>query len=534
MAVLYVDGKRLKRQIQASARWLLANEETLNRLNVFPVPDGDTGTNMGLTMKAVVQAISEADLGNDLPHVAATMADSALMGARGNSGVILSQIFKGFAEGIGSRKRATAMDIAYSLKKACEKAYEAVAEPTEGTILTVVREGVEAAYEKARTEDDIITIIATLLQACRESLARTPNLLPILREANVVDAGAMGFVCIIEGIHRLLTGAELPAISPESPATETRLIRERSFFGYCTEFFVQTTPTNLPALKAALMPLGNSLVLAASSGQVKIHIHTERPGLILEACREWGLLTEIKIDNMDQQHADSIPTPDPEKTAVIAVAMGEGLHRILTSLGCTLVVPGGQTMNPSVRELSSGIDQVTARTGSRAFVILPNNGNVLFSAQQLAGLHPDKKIAVVPTRTVPEGLSALMAFDPEGEFDRNVENMRRAAKRVKTGEVTTAVKTYQSGDLAVHPGDTIAIFEDRIIGTFPDAGNAAIHLVKTMSSESDEIISLFSGEHISEEAAKTLEMELVATYPHLEVERHHGGQPHYAYIVSIE
>jgi len=519
---------------------LVAHEDALNRLNVFPVPDGDTGTNMGHTLKAVVRAISDSNLGNDLSDIASTVANSALLGARGNSGVILSQIFHGFAEGIGDRKRANAMDIAYSLKRACEKAYAAVSSPTEGTILTVVREGVDAAYEKARTEVDIAVVIETLLTACKRSLANTPNLLPALKAANVVDAGAMGFVFIIEGIQRLLTGAELPETEleagkpdhsdPPGPAS----IDLRSQYGYCTELLIRGSRLAEAEIRNALQNLGDSLIVAGGANGVKIHVHTARPGAILECCQHFGILHDVKIENMDAQHA-ALSAGEPEKQiAIIAVAMGEGLRRIFESMGCDFVIQGGQTMNPSVQELSDAIRVTANRYRCRQLILLPNNGNVLFSAEQACALHAQREVVVIPTRTVPEGFSALMAFDPEADLPVNVERMRQAIKQVKTGEVTQAVKEYQSDDLQVRAGDTIAIHQNKILGTFPDAQSAVRHMVATLLGESDAVISLFHGEDTPEVVAQALAQELALTYPDLDVELHHGGQPHYAYIVSIE
>lgn len=534
MAVLYLDGKRLKRQIHASARWLLANEGLLNELNVFPVPDGDTGTNMGMTLKAVTRAISESSLGDDLSRVAATAAENALLGARGNSGVILSQIFKGFSEGIGEKKRANAMDVAHSLKKAYEKAYASVIQPTEGTILTVLREGMEAAIEKAKTESDIVIIIETLLVECRRSLAETPNLLPMLKEANVVDAGAMGFVIIIEGIQRLLSGAELPEISLKKPCSKIQAVPLENCHGYCNEFLINGQNINLADVRTALIPLGDSLLLAPADKRLKVHIHSHHPGPILEKCQKWGILTDIKIEIMDLLHSTREARKSAKNTVIIAVAMGDGFRKILESLGCDYVVKGGPTMNPSVMELNTGVENTASLFGARNFILLPNNGNVIFSAEQIPKLNQDKQIWVIPTRSVPEGFSALLAYEANTDIETNIENMRRAAKRIKTGEVTWAVRSHQTNGLEIKQGDTIAVFDGTIIGSFPDPQTATRHLVETMVLENDEIISIYHGEDIPENVAEEIKSELVARYPQMEVELHFGGQPHYAFIVSVE
>ncbi|MBU1078137.1 MAG: DAK2 domain-containing protein [Spirochaetes bacterium] len=530
MAVLFLNGKRLKRMIHASTKWLLANEKVLNDINVFPVPDGDTGTNMGLTLKNIVKSISDAEMGDHLPHVASNVATAALLGARGNSGVILSQIFKGFSEGIGNKKKLNSLDIAYALKKAYEKAYNAISNPIEGTILTVVRDGVNFAYEKAKTEADIIIVIEALLKELKRSLMNTPNLLPILKESGVVDAGAMGFVYIIEGVHMLLTGEEFPEIDIHSDVMKKGKILIGEFFGYCNEFFINGDDLDIDKIRDKLTPLGDSLVLAQADNMLKIHIHSKHPGYIIEECLKHGILTDIKIENMDAQHSEVKRESIKKETVIISIALGEGVKKIFESLGCDFVIKGGQTMNPSVEELNDAVNRFDAQN----YILLPNNGNVIFTAEQIKGLNEDKNITIIPTRSVPEGFATLLAYNHEFSIDENIHNMNLSIKAVKTGEITKAVKDTSMNGLKIRKNDIIALYNNTIISTFSDTDTAVIDLIDSMIDEEDELISLFYGEDIEEQQAKKNESRLKKLYNNVEVEVHHGGQPHYSYIISIE
>ncbi len=544
MAVLYLDGKRLKRLILASAKWLLANEKELNDINVYPVPDGDTGTNMGATLKSIVQSISDSDLGDHLPHVANKAANAALMGARGNSGVILSQIFKGFSEGINNKRKLNGLDIAYSLKKAYEKAYSSIADPVEGTILTVVREGVDAAYKKAKKEADIILIMETLLSESKRSLENTPNLLPVLKEAGVVDAGAMGFVYLIEGIYMLLKGHSLPEIDIDSKGMkkkEPALKQDsviNSFYGYCNEFFLHGKKINAEKIKKKLLTLGDSLVIGEADDLLKIHIHSKAPHKIMEECLKYGILTDIKVENMDKQHAERGETAPAGKkkgktkkeTVFIAVALGEGVKKIFESLGCDYVIKGGQTMNPSVEELNSAVEQFDAEN----YILLPNNSNVIFTAEQISEINKKKNIIVIPTQSIPQGFSTLIAYNPEYSIDENIHNMKLSIKNIKTGEITKAVKDSSINKIKIKKGDIIGLYNNSIINTYSDTDSAVIELVRSMLDKDNEVISIFYGQDVSEEEAGKIENKIKKAYNNMEVEVHHGGQPHYYYIISVE
>lgn len=536
MAILYLNGKRLKQLIHASTQLILANEKVLNELNVFPVPDGDTGTNLGLTLKNVIKSISDTELDNHLPNVASNIATAAVLGARGNSGVILSQIFKGFSEGIGDEKtRLNALDIAYALKKAYEKAYNSISNPVEGTILTVVRDSVNAGYEKAKTESDITILIETILNESRKSLMNTPNLLPTLKEAGVVDAGALGFVYIIEGVYRLLKGHSLPEMEISHETVNQNIAKKQGFvvtdfYGYCNEFFIHNKNLDTNAIRTKLLALGESLIMAEADNMVKIHIHSRSPGRILEECLKYGVLTDIKIENMDAQHSQRGKTVIEKETVIIAVSLGEGVKKIFESLGCDYIIKGGQTMNPSVEELNMAIHKLKAKN----YIILPNNSNVIFTAEQLKIINENKNIIIIPTQSIPEGFSAILAYNPEFSVDENIKNMNLAIKRVKTGEITVAVKDSTLNRLSIKKGDIIALYNNSVINVFTNSESAVFELINTMFDGSDSIVSLYYGQDTSETEARMIETKLKEKYNNLEIEMHHGGQPHYLYIISIE
>jgi DAK2 domain fusion protein YloV len=535
MAIYYLDGKRLKRILYASTQWLVANEQVLNEINVFPVPDGDTGTNMGATLRSVINSLPN-NKENDLPQIAEAMAHGALFGARGNSGVILSQILKGFSDSIDNRKRLNALDITHGLKKAYAHAYDAVSDPKEGTILTVVRDSVNAAHEKAKTEPAIDMVIETLLEEAKKSLANTPNLLPLLKDAGVVDAGALGFVYFVEGIYMLLKGHSLPEIDiPAAALIKNEALDNHHsglahFYGYCTEFFLHSKNVDLKAVKIQLQSWGDSLVVASGDSAHKIHIHSRHPGKILEECLRYGLLTNIKIENMDEQHARLESKVGQKETVFVAVALGEGVKKIFESLGCEIVILCGRTMNPSVAELAAACEKYAAKN----YIILPNDNNVIFIAEQLAALHKNKNIIIMPTKTIPEGFSALLAFNPEATLEENLHAMRLSVKRVKSGEITKAAKNSSLHGLKIRKDDIIAIHHNRIINRFANAEQAVISLVATMKNQDHELISLFYSEDISEDEARRVEKKLRQEYKDLEIEVHHGGQPYFSYIVSME
>ncbi|MFH1416164.1 MAG: DAK2 domain-containing protein, partial [Elusimicrobiota bacterium] len=392
------------------------------------------------------------------------------------------------------------------------------------------RDGVEAAYKTAKTEADIMIMFETMLIETRRALMDTPNQLPVLKEAGVVDAGAMGFVFILEGIHMLLEGRELPVISTDEnksisvfePVTEV-------CYGYCLEFMLCSRLIRYENIIEQLKTRGESLVTAQSENMMKIHIHSMHPGNIIEDCLEYGTLTDIKIENMDKQHYEAGIAKTKKETVIVAVGIGRGITKIFESLGCDSVIQGGQTMNPSVEELDAALKKFDAEN----YIILPNNSNIIFTAEQLNELNKGKNIFVVPTKSVPEGFSAMIAYDKNAPVEENLNNIGLSIRTVKTGEVTRAVKDYSAGTAQVKKGDIITIYREKI-SMSPDTHTAVVELVSSMYEDEDEIISLFYGEDTPEDEARRLGKELEDIYRETHIEVHHGGQPHYYYIVSIE
>ena len=534
MAILYMNGKRMRQMFDASTKWLLANEEVLNEMNVFPVPDGDTGTNMGGTLRSLLQAINEPSLSNELSELAKSAADAALMGARGNSGVILSQMIQGFVEGFKGNQRLNSMDIAIALKQSYQKAYDCVSSPQEGTILTVLRDGVFAAYEEAKTEVDIIKVVDVLLRESKKSLANTPNLLPALKEAGVVDAGAFGFVLIIEGIHKMMNQIPLPELGDmkgseiKKMAMETNLIKEN--YGYCTEFMVSYKLNDLGKLKEELLEMGDSLVFVPTNDKIKVHIHTKHPGSVMEKCLEYGVLMNIKIENMDSQHFAKEKLKDNKKVEFVAVALGEGVEKIFKSLGCGAVIKGGQTMNPSVRDISEVVSNLNADN----IIILPNNGNVVFAVEQVKALHPELNIYTVASKTVPEGFAAMLAWDQGSDIQENLKNMNLALGRVKTAEITYAIKDVVIGETQIKEGDLIAIYNERVLSIYDSVLSALLDLLDNMKEEESSIVTLLFSERVDSKTMELIRRNIEEKHQDLDLEIHHGGQPYFSIIVSVE
>lgn len=535
IAILYMDGKRLRQMFDASARWLIANESVLNDMNVFPVPDGDTGTNMGSTLRSLLTAINSSNTSDELSNVAERAANAALLGARGNSGVILSQMVQGFYEAVKGKKRLNSMDIAVALKCSYEKAWNAVVSPNEGTILTVLRDSVNAAYETAKTEPDIIKVVDALLKEARSSLANTPNLLPVLKEAGVVDAGAMGFVLIVEGIEQMMKSKKLPDLDSLSNYSNSKVSPhpnlEEENYGYCTEFFINSKNNlDTDVLRNELLELGDSLVIANSNSLTKIHIHTLHPGSVLEKCMTYGVLTNIKIDNMDTQHNEQEKQTTRKQVAFVAVALGEGIVNIFESMGCDTVIKGGQTMNPSVSEISESIKNINAEQ----IVILPNNSNVILSAEQVQTMHPNLNIHIVPSKTVPEGFSALLAWNIDSTLEDNIQQMNLALKQVKTGEIIRAARNATINNINIKVDDIIAITDSNILNAYSNSSSAVLDLMNNMINEDSSLVTLLYSENIMPTEMEEFQSILAKEFPMLEIEHHHGGQPDFSIIVSVE
>ena len=543
MPIYYCDGRRLRRTIEAGASWLSENKELVNNLNVFPVPDGDTGTNMSMTLKTVLAQLANTQ-SDYLPEVASAVADSSLWGARGSSGVILSQILGGLAEGVGDKEKIGSLDIAYSLKTGSERAYAVIDKPAEGTILTLLREASERAVEFAKRERDIAMLLRYIVERGEEILVETRDLLPELKRAGVIDAGGKGFLLMVEGVLRLIEGLGVEEGRPGATAAYGRatvaeeVIAER----YCLDFVVKGRALSVSRLKSKVGGYGDDLLAAGSDSLVKVHIHTDHPDTVLEVASNFGEVEQVKIDDMRQQYerfvapssgveveapiASSEPRIASSEIGILAVASGEGLINIFENLG-TEVVAGGQTMNPSVSDIQKGVEA----THSEEIIILPNNSNIIPAAEQVKGL-TQKRVGVVPTRTIPEGIAAAISFSPAKSFQKNLEDMKSSLRTVKTGELTRAVRDGVFGNLEFKKGDYIGLYNDKLRVSGKDAKTTLFALLREMVDGEDSMISLFCGSQ--EENVEALTHEIESLFPDTAVEVHYGGQPHYDYIVSVE
>ena len=555
-----INGLAFKNMLLAAARHLDQQKDTVNALNVFPVPDGDTGTNMSLTLNSAIKELEQAGCG-EIKRLASLLTRGSLMGARGNSGVILSQFFRGFSDGLAHvQTEISGEDLAHALVMASQTTYRAVMRPVEGTMLTVARVAAEHAVQASEGGAGAEEVLRAALEGARTALADTPNILPVLKQAGVVDAGGQGLVCLFEGFVMGLTATPeeleqlLVAAVPEkkAEAAAPKLEQEVVVNKYCTEFIILGSGIDAVKIRGELEQKGDSLLVVSDGDVVKVHVHTDHPGQVLEFCGQFGDLTEIAIDNMRLQnqefasHEEShrldysagnnvVDFPgnsvdgEPKPLGIVAVVPGEGLAEIFKSLGVDYVVAGGQTMNPSTEDLVRAVDSVNAE----AVIILPNNKNVIFSAQQAREL-TEKTVGVVPTRSVPQGISALMYFVAEDPLEENLAAMEEGMREVKTGEVTYAVRSTVAGDLHIEERDIIGLAEGKIavVGSTPTA--VAQDLVRTMVDEDSSVISIYYGSDLDDQAAQELH-ELISTeFPDCEVEVYPGGQPLYYYIVSVE
>lgn len=512
--------------------FLAANKDSVDALNVFPVPDGDTGTNMSLTMQS---AIKELDSLTNASQVASAVSTGALMGARGNSGVILSQLFRGFAQGVGERNLLTAGEFAFALQKGVELAYKSVMKPVEGTILTVSKAVANGAMQKAQESTDVFEVLTFALEQGKIALENTPNLLPVLKQAGVVDAGGKGFLVIMEGGLRALKGeaVEQQIFVDAPPVVKSpQQIDAEIVFQYCTELIIKGGNLSTETIKSFLLEKGDCLLVVGTEDLVKIHIHTNDPGSVLGYAVGLGTLHDIKIENMKDQHRETLFLDQAEaeiNCAVIVVAAGDGLARIFTSLGAVRVINGGQTMNPSAEDLVTAINGVAAKE----VVILPNNSNIILTARQAATL-VNKPVSVVPTKSLAQGLAAMLAYEEDQSADQNEEKMTQAFSHIKTGEVTYAVRDSSYNGISIKENDILGIYDGAIVTTGQDVHQVVTGLVEKMVSEDNELITLFYGEQVAKEDAEQLAAQVAGDFPHLEVEVHYGGQPLYYYLISLE
>ncbi|OPY75724.1 MAG: DAK2 domain protein [Syntrophorhabdus sp. PtaU1.Bin058] len=533
MAILYCGAKRFKQVILAGADWVVSNRSHLNKINVFPVPDGDTGSNMSMTLIAAVREI-EALQEVSLETTVKAAAWGSLMGARGNSGIILAQILAGMAEGVEGRERLFAADIVSAFSCAVRKAYKAILHPAEGTILTVVRETSETAERVVKNEQDLAILLDEMLKAAWSSVERTPLLLPRLKEAGVVDAGGLGFFYFLEGMVRLIRGdmkADGVIDDEDTPNGATvEPVEHHWNYRYCTEFILKGSRIPEDAMKENLGRMGDSIVLVGDTRLARVHIHTGQPDEVLRYASSLGQVSSIKVDDMLVQHTSHFTDPkDIKTTSVVAVVLGDGLKEIFYNAGSELVVDGGPTRNPSTSDIVSAIETVT----SPNVIILPNHKNVYPAAIQAAGMTP-KEVTVLKTSSAPEGLSALFAYMDDAPFEKNVGTMEGAWKGVKSGEVAQASRDVTAKGIEVKTGDSIGIYGGEIRCSSASVEETVMDLAASMLDPRNEIITLFYGDSIGKQDAETLQSAVQERFKDKTVELYYGGQPYAQYIISIE
>lgn len=534
--------------LYSASNYLEQNKTKVNDLNVFPVPDGDTGTNMSMTIKSAVEQVKGTSV-TAIDDVASEMSRGALMGARGNSGVILSQLFRGFAEGLQGKEQIDSQSLAYAMKKASEMTYLAVMKPTEGTILTVGRESAEFAMKNAKKYKDVLDFAEAVIARANESLNNTPNLLPVLKEAGVVDAGGKGLVTILEGAFMALKGEAVGSVEEEaSPSQNTAKRSEISTddikFGYCTEFIVTTESDHVEDLKAKLVERGDSLLVVGNEKMIKVHVHTNDPGLALQSGLEFGFLKDIKIDNMRIQHSERLFSADQVKEkqnlekqkdevlkpyGFVSICAGEGIESIFKEVGVDYLVTGGQTMNPSTEDILAGINKVNAE---HVFV-LPNNSNIFMAAEAAADI-ADKDVTVLKTRSIPEGITACIHFMPDQSVEENTEAMMAAVEDLKTAQVTYAVRDTEMDGIDIKKGDFIGLSEKKIVSKGPSIEETTIDVLKYMIDDDSSFISLYAGSDVDDEGIASLESALDEAYPDLDYDVMRGDQPIYYYLISVE
>ena len=564
MSYNILDASALKKAFLAGAASLEEKKEWINELNVFPVPDGDTGTNMTMTIMSAVKEVSEVSDEN-IPDICKAISSGSLRGARGNSGVILSQLLRGFTNVLKEYDSADTIVLAAAMEKAVETAYKAVMKPKEGTILTVARSMSDKAMSIASEVEDIESFMKEVIDEGEKTLARTPQMLPVLKQAGVVDSGGQGLMQIMRGVYAYITGTEPDYSRFERPSMDRSLHSQFQFadiehidtadikFGYCTEFIVnlehKIDDKDVDDFKSYLESIGDSIVCVADDELIKIHVHTNDPGLAIQKALSYGSLSRMKIDNMREEHKERLiknsnklskENEIPKKNEAvktplkdygfISVSAGEGLSEIFKGIGADYIIEGGQTMNPSTQDMLDAIDMVTAKD----IFILPNNRNIILAAEQAANMSKDKKVHVIPTKTIPQGISALVAFMPESSIEENTENMIQELSCVKSLQLTYAVRDTLIDGINIHEGDIMAIGDRGIVYAGKDIESTLIESVKRLVDEKTEIISLFYGADVNEENAKKVAQDIEKLFPDIEVELDNGGQPVYYYIISIE
>ena len=562
MSVSVIDAGLLKKMFIGAAANLESQKEIINELNVFPVPDGDTGTNMTMT---IMSAVSEVNALEDptMEELAKAISSGSLRGARGNSGVILSQLLRGFTKVI---KTVDVIDIetaANAFQKAVETAYKAVMKPKEGTILTVAKGGADKAMELVGTTDDLVVFGEKVINYMAEVLEYTPELLPVLKEAGVVDSGGTGLLEVMKGAFAVMCGKKLEVKAPEPvKKQEVRVVNTEDIstsdikFGYCTEFIIlldnEFTELDETEFKAYLESIGDSIVCVADDEVVKVHVHTNDPGLAIQKALTFGQLTRMKIDNMREEHNEKLGLEaekaeavksgaikaaavkpaalPPKENGFIAVSVGDGINEIFKGLGIDYIIEGGQTMNPSTEDMLNAIAQVNAKN----IFIFPNNKNIILAADQAKAMTNDKNIIVIPSKTVPQGIAAIINFVSGKSIEENEASMTEAMERIKTGSVTYAVRDTKIDGLEIKNGDYMGLDDHSIKSTGADISEVTIELIKSMIDEDSELISIYYGADADEDSANAIADTLMEEFDYLDVEVHSGNQPVYYYIISVE
>lgn len=557
MALTTVDASLLKRMFLTGAKNLESQKEIINELNVFPVPDGDTGTNMTLTIMSAVKEISQMP-DESMASVSKAISSGSLKGARGNSGVILSQLFRGFCKGIKGCEELNVQIVAEAFDKAVDTAYKAVMKPKEGTILTVARAGAEAAAEIADYTEDVEEFLDKVIDRMQIALDNTPELLPVLKEAGVVDSGGTGLLSVMRGARLGLSGEDIDPESlmnrgGESSAKKAGGARSDEIstadikFGYCTEFIIllekDFTAKEETDFKTFLASIGDSIVCVADEDVVKVHVHTNDPGLAIQKALTYGQLSRMKIDNMREEHRELVveggakaeeapkaPAAPAKEMGFISVSVGDGMNEIFRGLGVDYVIEGGQTMNPSTEDMLKAIEQVNAKN----IFILPNNGNVILAATQAKALTEDKNIIVIPSKTAPQGISAMVSFLADSDVATNEQMMTEALGAVKSGEITYAVRDTVFEGLEIKTGDIMGIADKGILNVGSEVGDVTVELAGKLIDDESGLVSIYYGADVTEKDAEEIASRIADQYPDVDVEVHFGGQPVYYYLLSVE
>ncbi len=542
MKIETINGDILLDMFRQASVTLKANKDFVNDLNVFPVPDGDTGTNMSMTFESAVNEMNKLNEVS-IAEVTEAASNGSLMGARGNSGVILSQILRGFHKGCKGKTMLTTSDFSIGLIAAADTAYKAVMKPVEGTILTIIRTAADASITLSEENHYFDEFLEKVIEEASDALARTPEMLPVLKQAGVVDAGGQGLLYILKGFYGTIVGEKVKEIETVfqdkfskqlTPAVDVGNIE----FGYCTEFIVKGTNLSDEQLKEEIMGFGDCMLVVGHEEMLKVHIHTNEPGSVMQKALSYGELIDIKVDNMRYQHNENHYSEEPDiqeedmpmkEYGVLSVAMGQGITEIFNDLNVDRIIEGGQTMNPSTEELLDSIEKINAEK----IIILPNNGNIILAAQQAKKISK-KQISIVPTKTIPQGITAMLAFNPDADIDENILHMTDSIKEVKTIQVTYSVRDSIFNGIKIKKGDILGIFNGDIVSVGKDINSVAIEVLNKAIEDDDEIVTIYYGDSVESSVAEDLLKKIETASDEIDVEVYAGKQPVYHYIISVE